>query len=78
MRKYQEVREIICDFLAIKGLELSPEKTVITHINDGFDFRGWNFRKYKGKLLIKPSQKSIKSITWGKPSVGVTKCQLSE
>ena len=58
-----EVREIICDFLAIRGLELSPEKTVITHIDSGFDFLGWNFRKYKGKLLIKPSQKSIKSIT---------------
>ena len=59
----EEVREIVCDFLAIRGLELSPEKTVITHIDDGFDFLGWNFRKYKGKLLIKPSQKSIKSIT---------------
>ena len=58
-----EVCEIIRNFLAIRGLELSPEKTVITHINDGFDFLGWNFRKYKGKLLIKPSQKSIKSIT---------------
>ena len=58
-----KVREIIHDFLAIRGLELSPEKTVITHIDDGFDFLGWNFRKYKGKLLIKPSQKSIKSIT---------------
>ena len=58
-----EVREIIHDFLAIRGLELSPEKTVITHIDDGFDFLGWNFRKYKGKLLIKPPQKSIKSIT---------------
>jgi RNA-directed DNA polymerase len=58
-----EVREIIHDFLAIRGLELSPEKTVITHIDDGFDFLSWNFRKYKGKLLIKPSQKSIKSIT---------------
>jgi RNA-directed DNA polymerase len=37
-----EVREIIHDFLAIRGLELSPEKTVITHIDDGFDFLGWN------------------------------------
>ena len=44
------------------GLELG-EKTVITHIDDGFDFRGYNFRKYKGKLLIKPSRKSIESIT---------------
>ena len=37
-----EVREIIRDFLAIRGLELSPEKTVITHIDSGFDFLGWN------------------------------------
>jgi len=58
-----EVCEIIRDFLAIRDLELSPEKTVITHIDNGFDFLGWNFRKYKGKLLVKPSQKSIKSIT---------------
>jgi len=64
-----EVREIIHDFLAIRSLELSPEKTVITHIDDGFDFLGWNFRKYKGKLLIKPSQKSIKSITQNLKSI---------
>jgi len=38
-------------------------KTLITHISEGFDFLGYNFRKYKGKLLIKPSKKSIKSIT---------------
>jgi len=57
-----EVRDIIREFLAIRGLELSPEKTLITHIDDGFDFLGWNFRKYKGKLLTKPSKKSIKSI----------------
>jgi len=64
-----EVREIIREFLAIRGLELSPEKTVITHIDDGFDFLSWNFRKYKGKLLIKPSQKSIKSITQNLKSI---------
>ena len=57
------MREIIRDFLTIRGLELSLEKTLITHIDDGFDFLGWCFRKYKGKLLIKPSEKSIKSIT---------------
>jgi len=38
------------------------EKTHITNIDDGFDFLGWNFRKYSGKLLIKPSKKSVKSI----------------
>ena len=59
----EEAREIIRVFLAERGLELSTEKTVITHINDGFDFLGYNFRKYKGMLLIKPSKKSIQSIT---------------
>jgi len=55
----KEVKELIKDFLKDRGLELSDEKTMITHIDKGFDFLGWNFRKYNGKLLIKPSKKSI-------------------
>jgi RNA-directed DNA polymerase len=39
-------------------LQLSPEKTCITHIDEGFDFLGQNLRKYDGKLLIKPSKKN--------------------
>lgn len=58
----EEVRELIKNFLVERGLELSPEKTLITHINDGFDFLGWNFRKYNGKLLIKPNRKSINGV----------------
>lgn len=57
-----EVKEIITEFLNERGLKLSEEKTHITRIEDGFDFLGWNFRKYKGKLLIKPSKDSCKSI----------------
>jgi RNA-directed DNA polymerase len=45
-----------------RGLELSEEKTLITHIAQGFDFLGWNFRTYKGKLLIKPSKKSQQNV----------------
>ncbi|MCD4844054.1 MAG: group II intron reverse transcriptase/maturase [Methanosarcinales archaeon] len=59
----KEIRELIEMFLKERGLELSIEKTLITHIDQGFDFLGWNFRKYKGKLLIKPSNKSIDSVT---------------
>lgn len=51
-----EVKPLVERFLAQRGLELSQEKTRITHIDDGFDFLGWNVRKYSGKLLIKPSQ----------------------
>jgi RNA-directed DNA polymerase len=59
----EEVKELIKNFLTDKGLELSDEKTLITHIDDGYDFLGWNVRKYKGKLLIKPSKKSIQKVT---------------
>lgn len=42
-------------------LELSPEKSKITHINEGFDFLSQNVRKYKGKLLIQPSKEAVQS-----------------
>ena len=56
-----EVKPLIISFLKERGLELSAEKTHITHINEGFDFLGQNIRKYNGKLLIKPSKKNIKT-----------------
>ena len=49
------------EFLAARGLVLSPEKTRITHIDEGFDFLGQNVRKYKGKLLIMPPSKNVKA-----------------
>jgi len=56
-----EAKEIIRNFLKIRGLELSKEKTIISHIDDGFDMLGWTFRKFKGKLIVKPSKKAIKA-----------------
>ncbi len=56
-----EVLPIVREYLAIRGLQLSEEKTVITHIDDGFDLLGQNIRKYNGKLLIKPSNAAVKS-----------------
>ncbi len=60
-----EVKPWVEQFLSVRGVELSQEKTQITHIHQGFDFLGWNFRKYvpksirgKDKLLIKPSKKN--------------------
>jgi RNA-directed DNA polymerase len=57
-----EIKPLISKFLAERGLELSPEKSKITHINKGFDFLGFNVRKYKGKCLTKPKKDSVKSI----------------
>jgi len=59
----EQVKDVIQEFLMKRGLELSEEKTKITHIEEGFDFLGWSFKKYNQKLIIKPSEKSIKSIT---------------
>lgn len=56
------VKPAIEQFLRERGLQLSEEKTKITHIDDGFDFLGFNVRKYNDKLLIKPSRKSLKSL----------------
>ena len=65
----QKIKPTIESFLQERGLALSPEKTVITHIRDGFDFLGQNVCKYpdhgKLKLLIKPSDKSIRSFKQG-------------
>ncbi len=54
-----KVKPAVRKFLAVRGLELSEEKTKITHIADGFDFLGFNIRKYNGKLLIKPAKQNV-------------------
>ena len=52
-------------YLETRGLELATDKTKVTHIENGFDFLGFNVRKYKthngSKVLIKPSKDSIKT-----------------
>lgn len=56
-----EVKPLVVEFLKARGLELFQEKTMVTHIERGFDFLGQNVRKYNGKLLIEPSKKNVKS-----------------
>jgi len=55
-----EVKPQVENFLKARGLELSQEKTSITRIEHGFDFLGWNVRRYSnGSVLAKPSKKSV-------------------
>lgn len=56
----EEILPIVRSFLKERGLNLSREKTKITHISEGFDFLGQTIRKLGGKLLITPSKKSVK------------------
>ncbi|WP_245232408.1 group II intron maturase-specific domain-containing protein [Thiorhodococcus minor] len=56
------VKPLVVQFLKERGLELAEEKTRIVHIDQGFDFLGFNVRKYQGKLLIKPAASSIAAV----------------
>lgn len=57
-----EVKPLVAQFLSERGLELSHEKTTITHVDHGFDFLGQTIRRYScGKVLHKPSRRSRKS-----------------
>jgi RNA-directed DNA polymerase len=55
----EEVKPLVESFLKERGLELSPAKTHITRIEDGFDFLGQNVRDYGGTILVKPSGKNV-------------------
>jgi len=57
-----KIKPVIESFLGRRGLSLSKEKTQITHLNKGFDFLGFNIRKYRNgqKLLIKQLNPKIR------------------
>ena len=56
-----EVKPLIEEHLTERGVELSQEKTRLTHIAEGFDFLGQTVRKYKTKLLVTPAKKNIQT-----------------
>lgn len=57
-----EVKPLVAQFLLERGLELSHEKTSITHVDHGFDFLGQTVRRYRcGKVLLKPSRRSVRT-----------------
>jgi RNA-directed DNA polymerase len=75
------IKPIVEAWLALRGLQLNQEKTKIVHINDGFDFLGFNVRQYKGTLLIKPQVEKIRAKLqeireWLKTHPGTTQEQV--
>src|ERR1035438_13235 len=58
----QKVKPALTAFLEQRGLELSEQKTVITHIQTGFNFLGHTVRKYGDKLLITPAKSKVQSL----------------
>ena len=45
-----------------RGLAFNEDKTRIVHLDEGCDFLGFNVRRYRGKLLIKPSKAAVRRI----------------
>src|SRR5947209_2677759 len=61
----EEVKQRLAAWLAPRGLSFNEDKTKIVHVEEGFSFLGCSIRRYvdrqgSGKLLIKPSQESVK------------------
>ena len=62
-------REEAADVLSTMGLRLSPEKTAITHIDEGIDFLGWRIQRRRKRGTSKhyvytyPARKSVTSVT---------------
>ena len=54
-----KVKPAIETFLSDRGLELSEEKTVISHIKDAFTFLGQTFRRHGSTLHITPSKEGV-------------------
>lgn len=57
----ERIKPLVVQFLAVRGLVLSDKKTTITHVTEGFDFLGWNVRRFKKMLLTQPSKKNAKA-----------------
>jgi RNA-directed DNA polymerase len=54
-----QTKEKLAKWLAPRGLVFNEDKTKIVHLQDGFDFLGFNVRRYRHKLLIKPSKAAV-------------------
>ena len=58
----EQVKARLAEWLAPRGLVFNEDKTQIVHLDEGFDFLGFNVRRYHGKLLIKPSKAAVKRL----------------
>ena len=59
LKEIEDITPRVKQWLLERGLELSTEKTKLVHIDEGFNFLGFNVRQYNGKLLIKPQKEKV-------------------
>jgi RNA-directed DNA polymerase len=57
-----EIKAKLAEWLASRGLAFNEDKTRVVTLNEGFDFLGFNVRRYGSKTLIKPSKAAQRRI----------------
>ena len=57
-----EVKAKLAKWLAARGLAFNEDKTRVVCLDEGFDFLGFNVRRYRDKTLIKPSKAAVRRI----------------
>jgi RNA-directed DNA polymerase len=57
-----EVKARLAAWLAPRGLAFNEDKTRVVNLSEGFDFLGFNVRRYHGRPLIKPSKAAVRRI----------------
>ena len=59
----EQVKARLAGWLEPRGLAFNGAKTKIVHLSEGFDFLGFNIRRYpNGKLLTKPGKEALRQI----------------
>jgi len=58
----EHVKQRLARWLEPRGLAFNEAKTRITHLDQGVDFLGFEIRRYRGKLLTKPSKDALRRI----------------
>jgi RNA-directed DNA polymerase len=58
----EHVKQRLARWLEPRGLVFNEAKTRITHLDQGVDFLGFEIRRYRGKLLTKPSKDALRRI----------------
>ena len=59
----EQVKARLAGWLEPRGLAFNEAKTKIVHLSEGFDFLGFNIRRYpNGKLLTKPGKDAMRQI----------------
>ncbi len=57
-----QIKARLAAWLTLRGLAFNEDKTRVVTLDEGFDFLGFNVRRYRDKPLIRPSKAAVRRI----------------